>query len=179
MKPNPRGLCVLAPIADGRADELRRHLRELPTGARSPLIRVHGTHYARWTIVHLEDTDGNPLPRSERPLFLLFSSEFDGELEPYVARLCRRLGPDGHAIWRHCEGYPGTDDDALARFLLDHNVRPGYSVVAYPDAGVDDVRAAFALRERLNDFLVRTRTLDSPALRHAWLQRFRGEERRP
>jgi hypothetical protein len=177
VKPNPHGLCVLAPVADGHERALREHLRELPTGARSPMIRVHGTHYARWTIVHLEDRHGEPLPPAARPLFLLFSSEFDGELEPYVARLCRKLGPDGHAIWRHCDGYPGRDDAALARFLLDHHVRPGYSVVAYPDAGVEDVRAAFALRERLNDFLVRAASLDSVALQHAWLQRFRGGER--
>jgi hypothetical protein len=176
-KPNPRGLCVLTPIADGHERELRTHLRELPAGLRSPMIRVHGTHYARWTIVHLEGRDGKPLPAKARPLFLLFSSEFDGELEPYVARLCSRLGRDAHDIWRHCTGYPGGGDDALARFLLDHHMRPGYSVIAYPDAGVDDVRAAFAMRERLNDFLVRTRGLDSAALQRAWIQRFRGGDR--
>ena len=176
-RPNPRGLCVLAPIAEGREGELRNRLRSLPTGPRSPMTRVRGTHYARWTIVHLEGRDGRPLPAEEQPLFLLFSSEFDGEREPYVARLCRALGADAHEIWRHCTGYPGSDDAALARFLLDRHVEPGYSVVAYPDAGVDDVRAAFALRERLNDFLVRTWDLDSPALQRAWLQRFRAEER--
>lgn len=176
-KPNPRGLCVLAPIAQGQEDALREHLREIPDGPRSPMIRVHGTHYARWTIVRLEGTDGKPLPDSAGPHFLLFSTEFDGELEPYVNRLCRALGQDGHAIWGHCAGYPGGDDAALARFLLDHYVKPGYSVIAYPDAGVDDVRAAFALRERLNDFLVRTWGLDSPTLKRAWIRRFRGQER--
>jgi hypothetical protein len=46
-------------------------------------------------------------------------------------------------------------------------------VVAYPGVSVDDVRSAFALRERLNDFLIRTATLDSPALHKAWEARFR------
>jgi hypothetical protein len=177
VKPNPHGLCVLTPVADGHERQLRDRLRDTPAGARSPLIRVHGTHYARWAIVHLEDRHGRPLAAAARPLFLLFSSEFDGELEPYVERLCRRLGRDGHEIWRHCDGYPGADDGALARYLLEHSVEPGYSVVAYPDAGVDDVRAAFALRERLGDFLVRTASLDSAALQRAWVGRFRGGER--
>ena len=171
------GLCVVVPVAGGREDALRERLRALPTGPRSPMIRVHGTHFARWTIVRLEDRLGRPDP--EQPPLLLFASEFDGELEPYVDRLCAKLGREAHDIWGHCEGYPGPDSGALARFLLEHRVEPGYSVVAYPDATVDEVRAAFALRERLNDFLVRAAPLDSHALRHAWLQRFRGEERRP
>jgi hypothetical protein len=63
------------------------------------------------------------------------------------------------------------------RYLIDHRIEPGYSVVAYPDTNLEGVRRAFALRERLNDFLVRTATLDSPGLQHAWEQRFRGGER--
>ena len=169
-KPNAHGLCVLTPIADGREGELREHLRELPGGLRSPMIRVRGTHYARWSVLHLEGPDGAALPA---PRLLLFSAEFDGALEPYVARLCRALGRDAHEIWRHCDGYPGGGGDALARFLLEHRVKPGYSVLAYPDAGVDDVRAAFALRERLNDFLVRSWRLDSVALQRAFVKRFR------
>jgi hypothetical protein len=136
------------------------------------MIRVHGTHYARWAIVNLRDGSGRAL--DTEPAYLLFASEFDGELDVYVRRLCAKLGEDAHEIWSHCSGYPGPDPDELARFLLAHRVRPGYSVVAYPDANVDTVRAAFALRERLNDFLVRTKTLDSRALYQAWEARFRA-----
>ena len=164
------GLCVLTPVARGRELSLRNTLRDLPAGANSPMIRVPGTHYARWAIVRLEGKDGTPI-RSE-PSHLLFSSEFDGPLEPYARRLCARLGGDAHTIWGHCEGYPGRDADALATFLLAHRARPGYSVVAYPDASVEEVRTAFALRERLNDFLVRTATLDAPARQRAWTERF-------
>lgn len=169
---NPEGLCVLTPIAAGREQQLRDHLRGLATGARSPMIRVRGTHYARWALVVLRDKRDDPVP--SEPVHLLFASEFDGPLEPYVRRLCVKLGQDAHEIWSHCDGYPGRDAEALAAFLLEHRIEPGYSVVAYPDSSVDGVRAAFALRERLNDFLLRTATLDGPALKHAWEQRFRG-----
>lgn len=172
---NPDGLCVLTPVADGHEGVLRDHLRALPTGARSPLIRVRGTHYARWAIVRLEGPDGARL--AGEPPYLLFASEFDGDRGDYVRRLCERLGRDAHEVWRHCDGYPGADDDALAAFLLEHHVPPGYSVVAYPEATVEDVRAAFALRERLNDFLVRTAELEGAALQRAWLGRFRAEHR--
>jgi hypothetical protein len=169
------GLCVLTPVRDGREQRLRQTLHDLPTGPRSPMIRVQGTHYARWALVALDGKDGRPIP--SEPPYLLFASEFDGPLEPYTRRLCEKLGSDAHTIWSNCEGYPGTDPAALATFLLDHRIQPGYSVVAYPDASVEDVRAAFALRERLNDFLVRTATLEGPALQRAWTRRFRAGSR--
>jgi hypothetical protein len=172
---NPDGLCVITAVLDGHEQPLTTHLRGLPGGARSPMIRVRGTHYARWTVVHLEGTDGKPL--ASEPSHLLFASEFDGEVEPYARRLCVKLGREAHDIWGHCEGYPGDDPEALAGFLLAHRVEPGYSVCAYPRASVDDVRESFALRERLNDFMVRASKLEGEALQRAWTQRFRGGDR--
>jgi hypothetical protein len=166
------GLCVLTPVRRGHEAALRARLRALPDGPRSPLIRVGGTHFARWSIVHPEDRHGRPIDSSQQ--LLLFAAEFDGPLGDYVLRLCDRLGRDGQEIWGHCEGCPGGDAEALAGFLLEHRVRPGYSVVAYPGATVEEVRAAFALRERLGDFLIRTAALEPAALQRAWLHRFRG-----
>jgi hypothetical protein len=169
------GLCTLVPVADGRESPLREHLHSLPVGARSPMTRVPGTHFARWTVLRLEGTDGRPHPGL--PPLLLFSAEFDGPLEEYARRLCRRLGADAHAIWSHCAGYPGDDPAELAAWLLRHRVRPGYSVVAYPDTTVEQVRAAIGLRERLGDFLIRAERLEPEALQRAWLQRFRARDR--
>jgi hypothetical protein len=172
---HPEGLCTLIPVERGREGQLRRRLRGMPRGPRSPMIRVRGTHYARWAIVKLRDKRGREL--ETEPAYLLFATEFDGSVDAYVRRLCAKLGQDAHEIWCHCAGYPGRDADELAQFLLEHRVRPGYSVVAYPGVSVGDVRAAFALRERLNDFLVRTATLDSRALHQAWEARFRARAR--
>lgn len=172
---NPEGLCTLIPVERGHEQQLRERLRRLPVGPRSPMIRVQGTHYARWAIVSLPGADGRAV--ETEPPYLLFASEFDGSVDAYARRLCVKLGQDAHEIWSHCSGYPGREPEELARFLLAHRLRPGYSVVAYPGVSVDDVRAAFALRERLNDFLVRTATLDSPALHEAWGARFRGAGR--
>lgn len=169
------GLCVLTPVLDGHERPLREHLRGLPIGARSPITRVGGTHFARWLVFRLEGADGRP--NESLPPVLLFSCEFDGELEDYARRLCVRLGAEAHAIWSHCEGYPGQDADALAAWLLRHRVRPGYSVVAYPGATLERVRSSIAMRERLSEFVVRSENLDPVALKRAWLQRFRSAAR--
>lgn len=170
-----KGLTVLTPVAEGRLDELCARLRALPTGTRSPLAGVSGTHFARWTIVAFDGKDRRPDP--EVAPHLLFSSEFDGALDAYLTALCGGLGAEGHAIWSHCAGYPGDTDGALHDYLLRHRVSPGYSVVAYPDVSVEDVQAGLALRDMVTQFAMGAGALDPPALKRAWLARFQPQGR--
>jgi hypothetical protein len=172
VSPGYEGLCVLAPIADGREAPLREHLSGLPTGAASPVARIPGTHFARWAIVTFIGKNGQPL--SDPPRQLLFSAEFDGELDPYVAALCMGLGAEGHAIWSHCAGCPADSEKGLGNYLLEHRVPPGYSVVAYPGVTVEDVHASLALRDRMTEFAMKAGSLDPPALKRAWLDSFPG-----
>ncbi len=172
---NPDGLCVVTAIVPDDMRTLRRHLAELPRGPGSPLARVEGTHFARWQIVRLTGASGKRL--SEHPAYLVFASEHDGPAAAYVEHLCAALAHEAHEIWEHCEGYPGRDAGALARYLLDHRITPGYSVAAYPGATLDDVQASLALRDRLDEFVIRTRHLDAQAVQRAWLQQFRRYRR--
>jgi hypothetical protein len=169
------GLCVLVPIVEEDAREVLRHIADVPRGHGSPFSRVAGTHFARMQIIRLNGADGKRI--DALPPYLLFSAEHDGPTERYVERLCDTLDYEAHEIWEHCQGYPGREPGALERYLLDHRVKPGYSVVAYPGATVDDVRSSLALQDRLSEFVVRTSRFDAPALRDAWLQRFRSERR--
>jgi hypothetical protein len=174
--PHPAdGLAVLIPVVADEVSELRRHLADIPRGHSSPLARVEGTHFARLQLIRLTGPDGKRI--EGEPPYLLFSSEHDGPTERYVAHLCATLHYESHEIWEHCDGYPGHETGALEGYLLRHRVKPGYSVVAYPGATVDDVRTSLALQDRINEFVVRTRGFDGEALREAWLQRFRSERR--
>jgi hypothetical protein len=170
-----QGLCALTPVLDGKAPELRAQLHALPRGHGSPLARVEGTHFARWVVIDLEGEDGEPLtpPRA----YLLFASEFDGPLKPYVRTLCETLGTQAHAIWSHCKGCPETLAE-LPGYLLAHRIVPGYSVVAYPDASVEHVRSSLALTERLNEFHIHAGGLRPPELQRAWVESFRRDPER-
>jgi hypothetical protein len=168
------GLCVITRVADGREDALRAHLQSLPKGHSSPLARVEGTHFARWEIVRLRDKHGEEI--ASLPAHLLFSSECDGTPKRYARALCEGLGDEAHAIWGNCVGYPGRDRAALADYLMQHRVDPGYSVVAYPGASVEHVRACLALRDRVNEFVIRARDLEPHVLLEAWVQSFRQRE---
>jgi hypothetical protein len=171
-----QGLCVLTPVEPDRLGALREGLLELPPDEGSPLARIEGTHYARWETLHLKDRSGK---RDDTlPPYLLFAAEFDGAVGDYVEALIAGLDEHAHAIWGHCAGYPGREPGALAAYLEQHRIEPGYSIVAYPGASVDRVRSSLALAQRLHEFLVRARALDPVGLKRAWLESFRRDAER-
>lgn len=102
-------MTVLTPILDGRESSLARCLDSLGDGPSSPLSRVPGTHLARWVIIGDVVYEGAGQRRVDHLTQgrLLFSSNFDGGILPYLERLRAGLGDVADAIWGHCVGYPG------------------------------------------------------------------------
>src|SRR3954469_11746254 len=106
-----RALTLLVPIEAARASELSVALAALGTGDESPLARVRGTHFARWVVLDQLVYQGPPQKRDAwKAPRLLFTSNYDGPLDPYLEALRTGLGVDGDAIFGHCAGYPGSAD---------------------------------------------------------------------
>lgn len=148
-----RALTVLTPILNGREQALRAALAELPAGHESPLARLPGTHFARWVVVPHRG--------------LLFSATYDAGDFDYIDEIRSRIPEAAGAVWGHCDGYPGVDD-GFADYLRRHRVRTGLFVGAYPDAGLEEIKAALALRRRLIRFVLRAQSLPSDELRAAF-----------
>jgi hypothetical protein len=149
-----RILTVRSPVRAGKRECLERTLAELGEGGTgSPLARVAGTHFARWTVApNLENRYRTPLDSTSH---LFFTSWFDCNRAEYIGRLRTGLGADADAIWGHCHGYPGTSDSAgFERFMLDNVIEPVISFCAYPDVGVDAVNDGVAFSGDLMEFVV-------------------------
>jgi hypothetical protein len=168
-------LTVITPIIDGHETELARYLDGLPTGDQSPLAGVRGTHFARWVVmddVIYQGPKQGPREHLQHSR-LLFTSNFDGELDPYLEALRTGLGDTADTIWGHCLGYPGRDDaHAFSRYLRHHQIDSSLFFAAYGDRTVDDVRRSLALRAKLVDFALRAQGLAAPELKAAFLQEF-------
>ena len=111
------GLTILSPIIDdSNADishdcAIRQYLANLPNGRTSPFARVSGTHICR--LVVMDDVIYVGTPAKEEHLgskYLVFESNFDGELEPYLARMAKEIPDVVDSVWGHCAGYPGLLD---------------------------------------------------------------------
>ena len=119
------GLTILSPIKDDPDAEIshslaiRMYLQTLPVDGRGPFGRVSSTHMARFVV--LDDVVYFGMPSCEEHLkskYLIFESNFDGELETYLTRLAAEARDEVHNIWQHCIGYPGVQKvDAFIAYM--------------------------------------------------------------
>jgi hypothetical protein len=168
-------LTVLTPILDGHVRELTEHLDALPEGEASPLARVPGTHLARWVVIDQVKYQGHGQRHRDSlgASRLLFTSNFDGPLEPYLEALRTGLAEDADAVWRHCRDYPGHQDRAgFARWLRAHELEAALFFAAYGARTVEQVRSDLDKRARLIEFALEAQGLEPEALKARFLERF-------
>jgi hypothetical protein len=158
-------LTVLTPILDGHAQPLTEHLEGLPEGPDSPLARVPGTHLARWVVIDQVKFMGHGQRHHDAlgESRLLFTSNFDGELDPYLEALRTALGEDADAVWSHCRGYPGHRDPAqFAGWLRAHAIEAALFFAAYGGHTLEQVHANLEVRAGMIEFALGAQSL-SPA----------------
>ncbi|MBE2318976.1 hypothetical protein DVA67_023585 [Solirubrobacter sp. CPCC 204708] len=168
-------LTTFARVQDGRADELEAYLGALPVGPDSPFARIDTLHIARVQLFRALVHQGpDQTKRDElQHTHLVFTSTIDGDLEPYVEALRKRV-PECDQWWGRCVGYPGrTQAGAFLGWVRSIQARPGLFRSALPNATVHEVRHALALRERVIDFAVEAQGLSAAELH----ERFKGEFR--
>jgi hypothetical protein len=166
-------LTVLTPIIDGHEPKLAQYLDGLQSGDQSPLAGVHGTHFARWVVIGdviYQGPDQGERDHLEHAR-LLFTSNFDGQLDPYLEGLRTGLGDSADTIWGHCIGYPGRDDArAFADYLRHHQIDSSLFFAAYGDRTVEDVKRSLALRARFIDFALRAQGMPAAELKEAFMR---------
>lgn len=116
---NVYGLTILAPIINGAAGDIshdcaiRDFLADLPRDHRSLFAKVSSTHLARLVVMDDVVFVGTPAREEHlRSKYLVFETNFDGDLDTYLERMAREAPEDVHAVWQHCVGYPGVKDPA-------------------------------------------------------------------
>jgi hypothetical protein len=119
------GLTILSPIKDDPNSEvspnlaLRIYLAKLPRHRNSPFAKVSSTHFAR--LVVMDDVVYVGMPACEEHLqskYLVFESNFDGDLDPYLERMAAEIPETVDAVWKHCVGFPGVADVAAFKAYM-------------------------------------------------------------
>jgi hypothetical protein len=144
----PRTLTVLAAIRPGEEEPLRDVLRPIgddvkgtrvePGAVRIEFRHSRRIHFARFTV--LDDPD-----RGRDRKRLLYSANYDGELDSHLAELIA-ITSDMDAIWGRVEGYTGTG--GFAAFIRAHTQEPEAYYVAFRDETVERLHDAIAFRRR-------------------------------
>jgi hypothetical protein len=166
-------LTVLTSILPGHESALTRHLNALPSGPGSPLARVPGTHFARWVVIGDVVYEGQGARDHLTLGQLLFTSNFDGPLSPYLESLRAGLGAGADAIWQHCSGYPGSDDpSAFAGYLQAHQIKSSLFFAAYGERTVEDVKRSLDVRRKLIGFALNAQGMAAADLQTAFRHTF-------
>jgi hypothetical protein len=147
----PGGLTVLAALRPGEDEPLREVLLAIGddirgTGPTSPAARPHihfsqsrQIHFARFAI--LDDPDRGPGKKR-----LLFSSNYDGDLDSHLAELIR-ITPDMDAIWGSCDDYRGVH--SFGAFIRTHRLEPAAFYIAFREDTVEQIQRNIAIRQQL------------------------------
>jgi hypothetical protein len=163
-------LTTMAPLISGREDAAQAYVDAMARGVESPLARLGQLHLSRIQVFRELVFQGAPqVPTKLQHAYLVFTSSFDGELDPYLEAIAERV-PEADEWWGHCVGYPGRADAAAFRaWVRAHKVDTNLFASAYPKATVQDVREALALRERVVAFAAGAQGLDAAALQRRFL----------
>jgi hypothetical protein len=168
-------LTVLTPILEGHEQQLVEHLDALGDGDSSPLARVPGTHIARWVVlpdVKYQGAGQRHRDKLKAPR-LLFSSNFDGDVDTYLEGLRTGMAEEADAIWGHCRSYPGHGNAGTFRaYMRAHQLEAALFFAAYGEQTVADVHTNVAQRRRLIDFAIEAQGLEAAELKSRFEETF-------
>jgi len=171
----PFGLTILSPIKPddstghkigNHTTAIRRLLIDLPTGTRSPLARVDTTHLARWVVVDDVADEGYPAVEDHlKSAYLLFTANFDGDLDAYLDAMAQQIPEVVDGLWKHCVGYPGlTDRTQFRNYMRQCQLKTTFFFPAYPQATLAQVRTALALQRGFVDLFIANQGKSAPVL---------------
>jgi hypothetical protein len=169
---------AMTPVRPGAEAALTEYLRGLRAAGPSPLARLSRTHLARFVIVDDFHNDRSWKQRREEHLdlpYLIFTSNFDGDLDSYLDELCAELGPEAAEIWGRCVGCPeNASGDALKKYLKHNQIDTGIFFAAYGQAPIAKVKQSLEQRDRMIEFASTAQALDPAALQQAFREQFGG-----
>lgn len=142
MSPNP--LTVIVKIKPEEEANLKSILEAIDSDpANNPYVRFpesRQTHLARFAI--LNDPDNGPR--------LLFSSNYDGDLDSYLNELIQ-ISPGMDSLWEKCQGYTGKAQ--FSEFINQHSYQPEAFYIAFRNETVESLKNYIAIRKHIENFL--------------------------
>jgi hypothetical protein len=170
------GLTILSPIIeDNRLDichsmELRWYLSQLPRDCQSPFAQLSSTYLARLVVMDDVVFVGHPAKEDHlKSRYLIFETNFDGDLDTYLRRMAVETGEFVEAVWKHCVGFPGTGDvGAFVAYMKKCQVETTFYFADVNDQTVDSTLEALKTQSALAHFMERHQGMPAAELQVAF-----------
>jgi hypothetical protein len=171
------GLTILSPIKQdphlkiSHSLAIRMYLQGLPQDRRSPFARVSSTHMAR--LVVMDDVVYVGMPACEEHLqaqYLVFESNFDGDLDTYLRQMVREAPKEVDAVWQHCDGYPGlADPGQFVRYMKRCQIETTFYFADVNDKTVQQTLRALQTQSAVAAFIEKNQGRPAAELQKAFL----------
>lgn len=181
------GLTILSPIVnDPNADishdcAIRNFLATLPQDHRSPFATLSSTHMSR--LVVMDDVIYVGTPAREEHLqskYLVFESNFDGDLDTYLGRMAREIPELVESVWSHCAGYPGVrDPSAFAAYMKNCQIETTFYFADVNNHTVESTLRALKVQASVADFIARHQGKPAAELQAAFRAFFEKMQKMP
>jgi hypothetical protein len=94
--------------------------------------------------------------------YLIFETNFDGDLDTYLARMAREIPTEVDAVWQHCWGYPGVQDvDAFIAYMKKCQITTTFYFADVNDKTVEETLRALQTQAAVAEFIEKNQ--DRPA----------------
>jgi hypothetical protein len=170
------GLTILSPIVQDERTQvsadlaIRLYLAGLDRNQQSPFAKVSSTHLAR--LVVMDDVVYVGRPACEEHLtaqYLVFESNFDGDLDTYLGRLAREAGVEVDSVWKHCVGYPGVQNVAAFKaYMRACQVTTTFFFADVNDKTVQQTLLALRTQKAVADFIEKHQGLTAEQIQRAF-----------
>jgi hypothetical protein len=145
-------LSFITEVIPGRAaelDALLKHLQQDLLHNPNPALGFPSLKQLHFASLLVHEDQGYPA-------ILIFESNFDGEVQPFLNDLLRLAGPALNQIYGHCAGYveqASGDPAPLRNYLRDHLVEPNAYYIGNVGRSVERTLQEDGLRDSAEKFL--------------------------
>jgi len=170
------GLTILSPICHDETAEtshncaIRMKLASLPRDEFSPFAKLSSTHLAR--LVVMDDVVYVGAPSCEEHLksqYLVFETNFDGDLDTYLGRMAREIAEPVDSIWQHCWGYPGVKNvDAFVAYMKACQITTTFYFADVNNKTVQQTLIALQTQAAVAEFVEKAQELSPSELQKAF-----------
>src|SRR5262249_1914618 len=97
------------------------------------------------------------------PTWLVFTSNYDGDLKAYIRMFSENIASEMDRIWSNCEGYPAAGAKDFEKFWLyvrAHQIETNAFFAAYPQLSTPRVHQDRVFKDHFDAFVARTRGPD-------------------
>ena len=170
------GLTTLCPIRNGGegnqsyASIVRQRLERLDTDEGSPMAKVPNTYLCRLFVLNDVFYEGQPAELDQlKSKYLVFTSDFHGELEPYLKGAWAAASDDIKQIWEYCVAFDKVRDaDSFVDYIKHCQVYTTFLFNGSTDDSLAEQLKSLYLKQEFSKFAFESQCLGARELQQAF-----------